>query len=77
MPRTVDSAQHFTAGVLGAHFVAWCVGLLQRDEGSEDRSPRRATPIREPTRRHPARCLKAGTNYNEITAWQHQNVTGA
>ncbi len=22
-------------------------------------------------------CLKTGTNYNEITAWQHQNVTAA
>lgn len=22
-------------------------------------------------------CLKTGTNYNEITAWQHRNVTAA
>jgi transposase len=22
-------------------------------------------------------CLKTGTNYNEITAWQHHNVTAA
>lgn len=59
--------------------VALVRGRLRHDEGSEDRSPRRATATREPTRRHPAQLPQdrheLQRNHRLATPKRHRRMT--